>query len=204
MEDSGEVEAIEESVAMSSLRWCHICKSQSYLGLCTNLLCPIYYMRVSDAPMRITAKGRLDKGEKRSPDQWSRQMQNRVECDALGREVKNTIQEYRDDLDMEVAAQPVQPKAAMPMVAEPVVVEDLESGGALYGAANKRRSKGVKRPLPLHAKIEEKKAGGEWEGPAEPLPGLSDEQKQWIDNKVKRAIASAPWRLSCYQLELVL
>jgi hypothetical protein len=36
---------IEEVRVLSSLRWCHKCQSRSYMrqGLCTNMLCPLFF-----------------------------------------------------------------------------------------------------------------------------------------------------------------
>ena len=49
---------VEPVSVLSGLRFCHKCKSRSYLrqGLCTNLLCPLYFMKISDGSQRLCAK----------------------------------------------------------------------------------------------------------------------------------------------------
>ena len=49
--------------------------------------------------------------------------------------------------------------------------------------------------ISLHAQVEMKKAKGEWVGPSEPLADdVTAEQKAIMDQKVAKAIATAPWR----------
>ena len=86
-----------------------------------------------------------------------------------------------------------------PMVNEPTVVEDLETGDifhhppegpmasmasmdqtyqdAILNASKARRSKGVKRLLSLQHAIESKKARGEWTGPPQPVAGMSQSRQ---------------------------
>ena len=112
------------------------------------------------------------------------------------------------------------PEAPLPAAETPLIIEDLESGDiqehpsvppqpsvppelhnmgeecqqAIAQAAKKRRSKGVKRVLSLHAAIMNKKAKGQWVGSDNPVPNLSLDQKSWMDQRVQKAIQSAPWR----------
>ena len=82
--------------------------------------------------------------------------------------------------------------------AEAPEVQDFESMDAKYKAAvfeasKRKRSKGLKRVLNLHAAISRKKSKGEWIGPQTPV-ALSQLQQEWLDSKVAKAISSAPWR----------
>ena len=85
---------IEEMKVLSSLRWCHRCQSKSYLrqGLCTNLLCPLFFfMGVADAPQRICARGPVHEGAKWSPASWQKDMKGKVECEQLHQELEGAI-----------------------------------------------------------------------------------------------------------------
>eukprot|EP00435_Cladocopium_sp_Y103_P019687 s4649_g4.t1 len=64
---------------------------------------------------------------------------------------------------------------------------------AVLEASKRKRSKGLKRVLNLHAAIQRKKMKGEWVGSQTPLQ-LPQLQQEWLDAKVAKAIASAPWR----------
>ena len=104
-----------------------------------------------------------------------------------------------------------------PMVNEPTVVEDLETGDifhhppegpmasmasmdqtyqdAILNASKARRSKGVKRLLSLHHAIESKKARGEWTGPPQPVAGMSQSRQKWLSNRVQQQHAALQqWR----------
>ena len=108
-----------------------------------------------------------------------------------------------------------------PIYHEPVIIEDLDSGErvehgpkepeepegppplssmtesykeALTAAAMGKRNRGVKRLFSLHAAICQKKQRGEWVGSQNPMPTLSPQAQQYLDDRVKKAIESAPWR----------
>ena len=108
-----------------------------------------------------------------------------------------------------------------PIYHEPVIIEDLDSGErvehgpkepeepegppplssmtesykeALTAAARGKRNRGVKRLLSLHAAICQKNQRGEWVGSQNPIPKLSLQAQQYLDDRVKKAIETAPWR----------
>ena len=108
-----------------------------------------------------------------------------------------------------------QVEGAAPFIADPVIIEDLESGEkpehppsvppletmtmpdeykqAIMESSKKKQSKGVKRVLSLHAAIQKKKQKGLWVGPDIPMAGLTNDQQTWMNERVKKAIESAPW-----------
>ena len=127
--------------------------------------------------------------------------------------MQDCLVEYKDELPEAMQV----PEAPLPAAESPLIIEDLDSGDiqehptapsvppelhnmgeecqqAIAQAAKKRRSKGVKRVLSLHAAIMNKKAKGQWVGSDNPVPNLSLDQKSWMDQRVQKAIQSAPWR----------
>eukprot|EP00435_Cladocopium_sp_Y103_P030725 s3841_g7.t1 len=135
-------------------------------------------------------------------------------CQLLAEEYKDSLEEYKDELQ-----EPMAPRVDLPMPPlshEPIIVEDLETQEewkhgqdqqqpaefsslskeyqeSVISATKKKRSKGIKRVLALHAAIESKRARGEWYGPPEPCE-MSSSQKTWLDSGVQKAIESAPLR----------
>ena len=164
-----EEEEIEQLQELSSLRHCMLCNTRNYLrqGLCANLLCKGFYMLDPHAAEKLCSKGRYEWGAKWSPAEWQRIQQPKVECRQLSQALQDGLAEYKDEL-----AEAMQvPEAPLPAAETPLIIEDLESGDiqehpsvppqpsvppelhnmgeecqqAIAQAANKKRSKGVKR-----------------------------------------------------------
>ena len=89
---------------------------------------------------------------------------------------------------------PEEPMASTPMASTPMASMDQTYQDDILSASKARRSKGVKRLLSLHHAIESKKAKGEWTGPPQPVAGMSQSRQKWLSNRVQHAIDSAPWR----------
>ena len=218
MEEEDDVEPLQE---LSSLRMCGYCHQKMYLrkGLCANLMCSAFYMNNPRAPELLCAKGPIHHGAKWSPGEWQSSLKDKVECKQLSMAMDESLNEWGEDLALEMRHQKEIPA---PIYHEPVIIEDLDSGErvehghgpkepeepegppplssmtesykeALTAAANKKRSRGVKRLLSLHAAICQKKRG-EWVGSHNPMPTLSPQAQQYLDDRVKKAIESAPWR----------
>ena len=64
---------------------------------------------------------------------------------------------------------------------------------AIMESSKKKKSKGVKRILSLHAAIQKIRQKGTWVGPDIPMAGLTNGQQSWMNERVQKAIASAPW-----------
>ena len=97
----------------------------------------------------------------------------------------------------------------------PVIIEDLEDGekvehppsgpvppmdsmpqaykDAVLESSKRKKSKGVKRVLSLHYAIQQKKQKGTWIRPDAPMQGLTNAQQTWMNDRVAKAIATAPW-----------
>ena len=217
MEEEDDVEPLQE---LSSLRMCGYCHQKMYLrkGLCANLMCSAFYMNNPRAPELLCAKGPIHHGAKWSPAEWQSSLKNKVESKQLSMAMNETWNEWGEELAIEMRQQKETPA---PIYHEPVVIEDLESGErvehgpkepqapegppplssmtesykeALAAAAKGKRNRGVKRLLSLHAAICQKKQRGEWVGSVNPIPKLSLQAQQYLDDRVKKAIESAPWR----------
>ena len=217
MEEEDDVEPLQE---LSSLRMCGYCHQKMYLrkGLCANLLCSAFYMKNPRAPELLCAKGPIHHGAKWSPGEWQSSLKNKVESKQLSMAMNETWNEWGEELAIEMRQQKETPA---PIYHEAVIIEDLESGErvehgpkkpqepegppplssmtesykeALTAAAKGKRNRGVKRLLSLHAAICQKKQRGEWVGSQNPIPKLSLQAQQYLDDRVKKAIESAPWR----------
>ena len=111
---------------------------------------------------------------------------------------------------------PPQVEGAAPFIDEPVIIEDLEGGekvehppsvpvppmdsmpqaykdAVLESRSKRKKSKGVKRVLSLHYAIQQKKQKGTWIRPDAPMQGLTNAQQTWMNDRVAKAIATAPW-----------
>ena len=134
----------------------------------------------------------------------------RIECAQLSKELEEGLMWSLHQVE------------AHPIIHEPIMIEDLETGetdpasapvdavdavgatnamesmpqsyqDAVLQSSKRKKSKGVKRVLSLHYAIQAKKGAGQWIGPEAPMQGITDAQKTWMDDKVARAIAPAPW-----------
>ena len=217
MEEEDDVEPLQE---LSSLRMCGYCHQKMYLrkGLCANMLCSAFYMKNPRAPELLCAKGPIHHGAKWSPAEWQSSLKNKVESKQLSMAMTESLNEWGEDLVEKMRQQKQTPA---PIYHEPVVIEDLDSGErvehgpkesqelegppplssmtesykeALTAAARGKRNRGVKRLLSLHAAICQKKQRGEWVGSENPIPKLSLQAQQYLDDRVKKAIETAPWR----------
>ena len=219
MEEEDDVEPLQE---LSSLRMCGYCHQKMYLrkGLCANLMCSAFYMNNPRAPELLCAKGPIHHGAKWSPGEWQSSLKDKVECKQLSMAMNESLSEWGEDIALEMRQHKEIPA---PIYHEQVIIEDLDSGErvehghgpkepeepegppplssmtesykeALTAAANKKRFRGVKRLLSLHAAICQKKQRGEWVGSHNPIPTLSPQAQQYLDDRVKKAIESAPWR----------
>ena len=212
--EPADEEEIEEVKELSSLRLCNLCNTRNYLrqGLCCNMYCQAFYMLDPHAGEKLTARGKYEYGAKWPPHDWQKYAQPRSECSQLAQAFQDGIQEYAQELE-EAMLPPPQVEEAAPFIDAPVIIEDLESGEkvehapsvppmdtmpdeykqAIMESSKKKKSKGVKRVLSLHAAIQKKKQKGTWVGPDIPMAGLTNDQQSWMNERVQKAIASAPW-----------
>eukprot|EP00435_Cladocopium_sp_Y103_P024997 s3226_g6.t1 len=200
-----------ELTELSSLRWCRLCNTRLYLrqGLCANMRCKGFYLLDPAAPQKICTKGNPNDGAKWSPKEWKATQKGKIESQQLLSEYKDHLEEYKDDL--QEAMEEVKDAPMPPLASGPIIAEDLETQeewkhgqedqgygmskgyqDSVWSATKKKRSKGIKRVLSLHAAIEKKKARGEWYGPEHSIE-MPQSQKSWLDSKVQKAIESAPW-----------
>ena len=161
---------------------------------------PLIYMKDPHAGWKLTARGRFDSGRKWSPKEWRESMMPRIECAQLSKELEEGLMWSLHQVE------------AHPIIHEPIMIEDLETGetdpasapnamesmpqsyqDAVLQSSKRKKSKGVKRVLSLHYAIQAKNGAGQWIGPEAPMQGITDAQKTWMDDKVARAIAPAPW-----------
>ena len=185
MEEEDDVEPLQE---LSSLRMCGYCHQKMYLrkGLCANLMCSAFYMNNPRAPELLCAKGPIHHGAKCSPGEWQSSLKDKVECKQLSMAMNESLSEWGEDIALEMRQHKEIPA---PIYHEQVIIEDLDSGErvehghgpkepeepegppplssmtesykeALTAAANKKRFRGVKRLLSLHAAICQKNKGG--------------------------------------------
>jgi len=179
LEDEEEIEEVKE---LCSLRLCNLCNTRNYLrqGLCCNMYCQAFYMLDPHAGEKLTARGKYEHGAKWSTYDWQKYAQPRIECSQLAQTFQDGIQEYAQELEEAMLPTP-QVEGAAPFIADPVIIEDLESREkhehppsvpfletmpdeykqAIMESSKKKQSKGVKRVLSLQAcsKPEEKTKG---------------------------------------------
>ena len=212
--EPADEDCIEEVKELSSLRQCNLCNTRNYLrqGLCCNMYCQAFYMNDPHAGEKLTSRGKYEHGAKWSPFDWHKYAHPRIECNQLAQAFKDGIAEYAHELE-EAMQQPPQVEGAAKFIVDPVIIEDLESGEkhehppsvppletmpdeykqAIKESSKRKQSKGVKRVLSLHAAIQKKKQKGLWVGPDIPMAGLTNDQQTWMNERVKKAIETAPW-----------
>ena len=205
---------IEEVKELSSLRMCNLCNTRNYLrqGLCCNMYCQAFFMLDPHAGEKLTSRGKYEHGAKWSPYDWQKHAHDRIECSQLAQAFLTGIQEHAQELE-EAMLPPPQVEGAAPFIADSVIIEDLDSGEkhehppsvppletmpdeykqAIMESSKKKASKGVKRVLSLHAAIQKKKQKGLWVGPEIPMAGLTNDQQSWMNERVRKAIETAPW-----------
>ena len=212
--EPADEDLIEEVKELSSLRMCNLCNTRNYLrqGLCCNMYCQAFYMLDPHAGEKLTSRGKYEHGAKWSPYEWQKHAQPRIECNQLAQAFQDGIAEYAHELE-EAMLPPPQVEGAAKFIVDPVIIEDLESGEkhehppsvppletmpdeykqAIKESSKRKQSKGVKRVLSLHAAIQKKKQKGLWVGPDIPMAGLTNDQQTWMNERVKKAIETAPW-----------
>ena len=213
---------IEEVKELSSLRMCNLCNTRNYLrqGLCCNMYCQAFYMLDPHAGEKLTSRGKYEHGAKWSPYDWQKHAHPRIECSQLAQAFQDGIQEHAQELE-EAMLPPPQVEGAAPFIADSVIIEDLDSGEkhehppsvppletmpdeykqAIMESSKKKASKGVKRVLSLHAAIQKKKQRGLWVGPEIPMAGLTNDQQSWMNERVRKAIETAPWHRKWLSLD---
>ena len=127
-----------ENLVLNDLRKCEKCGGMSYLrqGLCVNVYCSLYYMWNPQAGTRLTARGKINEGKKRSPSEWGKSQYHRVEGALLSTAFKDEVKKAQKfgDPPMEIAS-----KAAMEIASKakelaaasssnPMEIEDMETG----------------------------------------------------------------------------
>ena len=132
-----------------------------------------------------------------------------------------SLNEWGEDLADLALEMRQQKETPAPIYHEPVIIEDLDSGErvehgpkepqepegppplssmtesykeALTAAAKGKRNRGVEETLIITRSYLPKKQRGEWVGSQNPIPKLSLQAQQYLDDRVKKAIESAPWR----------
>ena len=220
--EPADEDLIEEVKELSSLRMCNLCNTRNYLrqGLCCNMYCQAFYMLDPHAGEKLTSRGKYEHGAKWSPYEWQKHAQPRIECNQLAQAFQDGIAEYAHELEEAMLPHP-QVEGAAKFIVDPVIIEDLESGEkhehppsvppletmpdeykqAIKESSKRKQSKGVKRVLSLHAAIQKKKQKGLWVGPDIPMAGLTNDQQTWMNERVKKAIETAPWHRNWLSLD---